>query len=168
MQRPSLFRLAPALLLVLPACASKGDFPSLAPRAVERELPSPDLPPPQTVVPDDPRLPSGLQPFLAEARKGQADFNRYVSAARAAVSRAGAPGSDSWVEAEQAISRVEAARSATAKAIADLDAYSVEQAKAHPLSPADLDRIREAVTQLQALSDAQGQEIAALQGRLRK
>jgi hypothetical protein len=169
--RPSLaFRfalLAPSLLLALAGCAAEGDFPSLAPRPVESELPGADRAPPEVVVPDDPALPAGLQPFLAAARQGEAEFDRAVASARTAVGRAGAAGSDSWVEAQQAISRAEAARSATAKAIADLDAYAVAQAKAHPLSPGDLDRVREAAAQLQAISDAQAREIANLQGRLR-
>jgi hypothetical protein len=160
--------LVPALLLFLPGCASQGDFPSLAPRPVESELPPADRAPPEAVLPDDPALPAGLQPFLAAARQGQAEFERSLPPARAAVGRAGASGTDSWVEAQQAISRVEAARNATAKAIADLDAYSLDQAKAHPLSPGDLDRIRQVVAQLQAIADAQGREVASLIAQLQK
>jgi hypothetical protein len=158
----------PALLLALAGCAEQGDFPSLAPRPVERELPGADLAPPEAVIPDDPQLPARLAPLVAAGRRGQAEFDREVAAARAAVGRAGAAGSDSWVEAQQAISRAEAARSATAKAISDLDALAVEQSRTRPLSPGDLDRIREAVAQLQAVADAQGQELARLVAGLRK
>jgi hypothetical protein len=153
-------------IALLAGCAPQGDFPSLAPRPVEKAFADSAEEPVRPVAADDPALPARLDTFVAAGRRGQADFDGDLEAARKAVARAGTSGSDSWIQAQQAISRVEAARSATANALADLDAFAIEQAKAHPLSPSDQDRIRRASEQLQAIAREQEEAVAALKSRL--
>ena len=168
MLTPRPLLLSAALLAGLTGCASSGSFPSLAPRPIERALAPPDVEPPRAVIADDPQLPARLQAFVAAGRGGQADFDAELTAARRAVGRAGGRGSDSWVEAQQAVSRLEVARATVANALSELNAYAVERAAAVPLSPGDRDRIREANAALQAIADGQQTELAALEGRLGK
>lgn len=168
MHLPRPHRLAPFALLALAACEPKSSFPSLAPRPMERALGPVDQAPPETAVADDPALPDRLRPLVEAGHASQAEFDKALAAARRVVAASGPPGSDSWVGAQQAVSRVQNASAPMAKALADLDAFAIEQAKAHPLSPGDQDRIQQANAELQALADAQRGEIEALQARLKK
>jgi hypothetical protein len=158
--------LAAAMLAALLAgCAAEGDFPSLEPRALERELAQTD-PPPPAPLPDDPALAARMAALAAEARRGEAEFEAALPAARAAVAGAGPAGGEAWIEAQQALSRLEAARGTTAKALADLDALALAEANRTSLSGADLERLRAAVAALQAVADRQHDEIAGLRARL--
>jgi hypothetical protein len=104
--------------------------------------------------------------LLASARKGNADFQAELPAARASVARAGAAGSDDWVEAQQAVSRLEGARAETAAAVTQLDALSIERA-ARPTNAADFQALLGALEIAQSLADGQKAEIDRLQGQLR-
>src|SRR5690242_16657459 len=98
-----LFR--PALLVLpLAACATGGDFPSLAPRPVEQlsmEEPVRVDPP----VAADPALRGRAAELLGEARRGDGQFDAAYARAVPIVRRAGPSGSDSWIEAQEHISR---------------------------------------------------------------
>jgi ABC-type transporter Mla subunit MlaD len=153
------------LAFLLAGCAAEGDYPSLEPRAVERELAEAD-PEPPAPLPDDPALAERVAALTAEARRGDAEFETALPAARAAVAGAGSAGGESWIEAQQALSRLEAARGATAKALADLDALALAEARRRPLSGADLERLRAAVAALQEIADRQHDEMAGLRARL--
>ena len=123
MKRALLFA---ATLLPLSACAATpaGDAPSLAKRPVEGRF---DVaPPPVAVTPPGP-LPSDLAGRLArweaDGAAGQQAFAAERSAAASLVSAAaGAPvASERWVVAQQAISRLTAARAPLTAALADID-----------------------------------------------
>jgi hypothetical protein len=160
---------APLMLFVtLAGCAARGPFPSLAPRAVEKELAALDeAKPVPTVLPDDPAVAAQTNALLAEARRGQGDFETASSAAEKMVRAAGSAGSDSWVEAQQAVSRLEAVRTRTATALGDLDAFVLERAQATPpLSAADFARIEAVIAEVQAIAARQQERIAALQSSL--
>lgn len=137
-----MFRPRFALLFVLLApagCATGGSFPSLAPRAVEQlsfEEPVKVDPP----VAVDPALRGRFAGLLAEARRGDGAFEAEFARALPRVRGAGAPGSDSWVQAQEAISRVEAARTVTTAALADYDRLLSEQS-ATPVNDAVWDDI---------------------------
>jgi hypothetical protein len=161
--RPNL--LLPALLALAAGCAPEGSFPSLAPRAVER-LSGEEPVRAQPSVPADPALSAEVAEILERARRGQTDFEAALPAARSAVARAGAPGSDAWVEAQQAVSRLEGARAETAAAVTQLDSLSIERA-ASPTNAADFQALLGAVEIAQSLADAQKAEIDRLQGQLR-
>src|SRR5688500_6763904 len=81
---------------------------------------------------------------------------------RAAASRAGAAGSDSWSEAQQALSRLETARARTTAALADLDRLAVERASAGTLGEADAQRMRAATAEIQGLADSQADRLQPL------
>jgi hypothetical protein len=147
----------PAAALLLPGCAADGSYPSLAPREAERLYASGD--PLQTTPEAAERsgLADRVAGFVASAAEGDEAFRRALAAAQPLAARAGTRGSESWIAAQQAISRVEAARAATTRALADLDMFASEQARQGPLSTADYQRLTGAVARLQAQADSQRQ-----------
>jgi hypothetical protein len=151
-------------------CAADGPYPSLAQRPAERayaeERDAPDPPPPY--YPDDPTLAAKLQPLVDQAEAGRGAFDAAYSAAAPLVAKAGASGSDSWIVAQQAVSRVTAAQAQTTRALADLDQLAVAQAAAGPLSETDAERLRQATSRLQGLADAQAERLAGLEASLRR
>lgn len=124
-----------ALPTLLAGCITHGPWPSLAQRPDERlTIDEPVRAAPQ--IADDSTLRVRINNLVAEARAGNAAFERdYDDAARAAA-RAGAEGSDSWMAAQQAISRVEAGRGRTSNAAAELHQLATARAD-EPTSEAD-------------------------------
>ena len=151
----------------LAGCAAPGPYPSLAPRPIEKALGEPAVPPVVAPLPDDPAVAARVASLLGEARAGDAEFRAALPAASAAVRRAGAVGSDSWIEAQQAVSRAETAESRTTRALADLDRFGVDQAVARALSPSDLARLQAASAQVQGIADSQHAEIVRMEAALR-
>jgi len=158
--------LAALIPLAASACAPEGPYPSLAPRPIEKAMAdSEELPAPAAIT-DDAGLPARIEALMVQARRGEADYQAALPEARAAASSAGASGSDSWIVAQQALSRLEAARAATAGALADLDALALAEASARPLSPADGERLNAATREAQALAERQRAEIVKLQAKI--
>ena len=124
------------VLLALSACAQQGEFPSLAPRPVEKAMAESEEEPAVRPVQDDPQLPARIAAFVEAGRRGQA------------------------------ISRRETTRATIANALSELDAYATEQARTRPLGPGDAERIREATETLQRLARDQERQSAELQARL--
>lgn len=178
--KPSLFLAATALL---GACASQEGFPSLAPRAVERELsgnpPPPCLPPgsaapaptpgaPAAVavaVADDPELGARIAALLAEARRGERAFSALLARAQASARRAGAAGSEAWIAAQQDVSRLEAARAPTVDALTELDRLALARSDA-AISEADRNRLVAAAEEVRRLAEAQREQLDRLNGTL--
>ncbi|HVQ09690.1 MAG TPA: hypothetical protein VMS43_14775 [Allosphingosinicella sp.] len=144
---------------LLAGCVTEGPFPSLAPRPDERltiEEPVREAP----IVADDPAVRARIADLLAEARQGNRTFEAdYGAAARAA--RGGLVGSNVWIEAQQALSRVEAARGRTAAAAAELHQLALERAD-QPMSAADREGLDEAVAEADRLLAAQQARIDRL------
>src|SRR5687768_6735352 len=117
------------LALLLPGCAPKGAFPSLGVRPVEQLSFDEPVRRAPVVAPD-----SGLAARIADlsdqANRGQRNFDALLPSARARASAAGGMGTVSWTEAQQALSRLEAARTLTVSALADLDRLAIERAAA--------------------------------------
>ena len=156
-----------ALLPGLSACAAPGPYPSLEPREVERRYAAGDPERVPTPAPDLPALQGSVAGLLAEGRRGDTAFESALAAARPLVARAGAAGSESWIAAQQALSRAEAARAPTVQAIADLDAYAADQTAKGPLSPQDAERVASATAQLQEMADRQHAALASLRSALK-
>jgi hypothetical protein len=155
--------LASLVLLALAAgCAAPGPYPSLAPRPAEKAYAEDSEERKPTPQPDDPALAREIDRLVAEARAGAADFDSAFPAAQAAAAAAGAAGSDGWVEAQQGLSRLEAARARTTAALADLDRLAVERAGAGTLGEADSERLRRATAEIQTLADAQTDRLQRL------
>lgn len=169
--------LVPTAALLLAGCAARGDFPSLAPRAVEGEL-SPaaggrcevaSLDPllaPAAPIGDNPMLAASLAELVERARKGEREFAELLPTARRAAARAGRSGSEPWIEAQQLVSRLESERSPTVDALAELDALGIARSEDRGTSPADRERVLAALQQVRALALAQRAELDRLTGEL--
>ncbi len=144
---------------LLAGCVSEGPFPSLAPRPDERlAIEEPVREAPQ--IPDDSALRVRINRLLGEARAGDTAFGRDYEAAARAAGRAGAEGSDSWIDAQQAYSRAEASRLRATDAAAELHQLALERA-ATPTSPSDLAALEAAIAQADAI-------VATQQARLNR
>ena len=161
---------AAAAVAALGGCAQSGPFPSLAERPAERAYAeeASRAPQPPPALPDDPAVARQIAALREEARAGQAEFDGAYGPAASAATRAGAPGSESWVEAQQLLSRATAAQARTARAVSDLDRYAIERASGAPLGEADMDRLRGAAADLQALAQGQTGRLERLEASLRR
>lgn len=160
MLRPLAALALPLSMLLAGGCARGGDFPSLAPRAVESL--SWDEPVRASVaVAPEPGLDAAVERALAEARRGEAEFRAVLPAARRLAAAAGAQGSESWIAAQQALSRAEAAREPTAAALAELNALAVARA-VQPTNEAQSAALQAALQSAAAISSAQIVDIDAL------
>jgi len=148
-------------------CRAQSDFPSLAVRPIEAQDPLAEPVRTAPVVASEPALRARAAELLALARRGEAAFDRAYRPAAAAARAAGAPGSESWVAAEQALSRAEAERAPTAAALADLDALASERA-ALPTNTEDFAIIRAAIEEAQTLARGQQQRYDALRTMIRR
>jgi len=125
---------------LLAGCAAGGPYPSLAPRAAEYDAAEGRPPPPclpgdvagVTATPTPAPAPAvnaalGRQvaALLAEARAGQSAFAAALPEASASAAKAGEARSENWVAAQQELSRLAAARTRGADALAGLDALAV-------------------------------------------
>lgn len=156
----SLAPAAPLLTLLIAGCATGGDFPSLAPRPVE-QLPFEEPIKVDPPVAPDPALRNRALGLLAEARAGDGAFEAAYAEAQGRVRGAGGAGTDSWVQAQEAISRVEAARLRTTTALADLDLLVSENSD-DPVNDALWAEIEEARRAAQALAEDQARRLAGL------
>jgi hypothetical protein len=151
--------LAIAAAALLSGCITHGPWPSLAPRPDEHLTIEEPVREAQQIA-DDSALRVRVNNLIAEARAGNAEFERDYGAAAQAAARAGAQGSDSWMNAQQAISRVEAARGRTSGAAAELHELAAARA-GQPTSLADQAALEAAIDQADAV-------VAAQQARLNR
>lgn len=163
----SLIKLSPLLLAAaLAGCAQAGDFPSLAPRAIEREgqAPAPATAPAEAGA--DAALLKRLSAIVESGEAGHRAFLAELASTGPVVGQASAsdPGGEAWVAAQQAYSRLEAARSPLLSALADLDVLRREQVdSANPGNHAALDN---AAQRLSAFDAEEGSALAELAAKL--
>ena len=157
-------------LLLLPAmsllagCIAPGPYPSLAMRPDENEpMTEPVRTPP--VVAADPALARRLAALVAAARQGDARFDEAYGPTERLARAAGATGSDSWVEAQQALSRLEASRGGTTDAAAEIDQLGRVRSD-QPTSADDQAAIRRALDEANMIAAAQLVRIRHLQALL--
>ena len=163
--RTSFIATALTATLLLSACVSNGEFPSLAVRDVEldRSTEAPARPPVDIAA--DPALRQRIEQLAARAQAGARAFDTEHGRAAAAGSAAGSEGSESWVVAQQALSRLEAARAETMRALGDLDEVAMERAAA-PTAPDDLAALNAAIAAVERLALAQQRRLDALRTRI--
>lgn len=123
-----LLALAPTLLVA--ACASDGDYPSLAQRPVERvggafeaDAAAPAPAPPPAPSAD---LVARLTSLQRDAASLHTQFTAAAPAATRLAAAAGATGSDSWAGAQVALADLDSLRSRVAVSLAELDALWVD------------------------------------------
>lgn len=157
------------LLLSLPACAATqaGDEPSLARRSVEGRF---DVAPPAVIAAPPGPLPTDLagrlQRWESDAAAGQQAFAAEREGAASAVSAAaGAPvASERWVVAQQAISRLTAARAPLTGALADIDRLYIDRSAEEAID--GLPAIYALRDRLAGLASTQDAILEALNGQL--
>jgi hypothetical protein len=157
-----MFRVARILIpcFLAAACATGGDFPSLAPRAVEQlafEEPIKVDPP----VAADPALRGRAAALLGEARAGDGAFEQAYARALPLVRAAGPSGSDAWLIAQEAISRAEAATIGTSRSLIELDLLLAEQSD-DPTNRGVWAELQEARAAAEALAADQRRRLASL------
>src|SRR6266571_2690621 len=111
------------VVLSLSACAAPGGpYPSLQPRAAEAIDPRVPVERPMNNRPVTPALASRLAELVAQGRSSDAAFEPAADQAEHLAAAAGAPQSEGWVAAQQALSVAAAARGPTTAALGDIDA----------------------------------------------
>ena len=94
-------------------------------------------------------------------------FRSAADQAEQLAASAGAPQSESWVAAQQALSAAIAAREPTGRALGDIDALGAERLQTvGGIAPNDLAAIQDAGAEVVTIDQRQAQTIAAIQRRL--
>ena len=152
----------------LGACApAGGPFPSLQPRAAEEIDPRVPVTRPMNDRPVTAALAARLGELVAQARSGDAAYAAVADQAEKLAAAAGAPQSEGWVAAQQALSAAVDARGPTVRALADIDAIGASMLQAQQgLAPADLAAIQSAGAEAGAIDQRQADRISAIQRRL--
>ena len=155
-------------ILLLSACAApQAGEPSLAPRAAEAIDPRVPIPSDVVAGPADPALTARIADLMAQVRSGDAGFQSAAQDAERLAAGAGPAQSESWIEAQQALSALVAARAPVTQAIADLDALAANRlAASGGILPGDLAAIQAATTEAGAIGQRQADTIDRLQARL--
>ena len=163
-------RFAPALLLALAltACATERvSLEGLRPRAAEAIDPRVPLPTEAVAGPVTGSLAERVAAAEARADGGRGRFAELLPAARAAAGRAGARGSESWLDAQQLLSGLVAARAPVTLALGDLDAIGGQALQGRgDLGVADRKRLFDAAQRIGAIDAEQQAAIAAIRASL--
>jgi hypothetical protein len=156
------------MVVLLSACAAPGGpYPSLQPRAAEAIDPRVPVERPINDRPVTPALAVRLAELVAQARGGEAAFGPAVAEAERLAANAGAPQSEGWTVAQQALSAAIEARGPTASALGDVDALGATALQTQGgIAPSDLAAIQGAAAEIAALDSGQAARIKALQERL--
>jgi hypothetical protein len=178
--RPPILALSAALLLSACAAAVDGEVPSLAKRPYEL---SPEQVEALANAPIDgagddglhdgpaPALPAAtaqaMQAALADHRAGYSAFIRDLPPARAAVvsARGAAVGSENWVVAQMALTRLDSARAPSVAALGALDALYAQTVSALGVQNARM--LADARWQVANDVDKQNRAVAELGAQLR-
>ena len=161
-------RLALLSSLALSACiAPGGPYPSLQPRAAEAI--DPRVPPVRPINdrPVTASLAAQLSALVEQARSGSGAFDAAASEAERLAAAAGAPQSEGWIAAQEALTAAIAARKPTATALGDIDALAAAALQRQGgFAPSDLSAIEIAQAEVAALDARQAARIDAVQKRL--
>lgn len=155
------------LIALLGACATSGEYPSLAQRPAERATGSftPDAPEVQPTAPSPPSadLVQRLASLQRDAETAHAEFTRATPAAERLAAASGAAPSDSWAAAQVALADLDSLRSRASIPLAELDTLWADASIAD--SPrSEIAQVRARVESLIAAEDA---VLARLRARVR-
>ena len=156
-----------ALLSVAGCSSTTVGEPGLAPRpaeAIDPRLPIPDTVP---AGPVNAELAQRLQALVEAARDGVSQFNAQESEATRLSAAAGPMASESWIVAQQALSRLVEQHGITTRAAADIDALAANRLEGqHWIRPADREAIAAAAAEVGSINSAQAADIARLNAQL--
>jgi hypothetical protein len=153
--------------MALAGCASSAAPPSLLPRPAEAIDPRVEVVRPMNDRPVNASLAGQLAALVGEARSGDAAFGPAAAEAQRLAASAGAPQSESWIAAEEALSRAVAAKEATARALGDIDSLGGDRLQANSgMAPSDLAAVQQASAQVFAIDQRQSETIKSIQAAL--
>lgn len=164
--RISSLLLISAALLGLSACGQPLQAPSLLPRAVEKQpIDMPVAEASEAQTPVDPALQAAIAKQVAAAQAGDQEFAGRRAAAEQAVAKASgkAQGSEDWVQAQEAITALESARTQVRDAAGAIDALRDDPANGTSGNRAAIDA---AAQQVGAIEQGESDTVAALTGKL--
>jgi hypothetical protein len=153
---------------ILAACSAPGGpYPSLQPRAAETIDPRLPVVRPVNDRPVSAALANRLAGLVDAGRSGNAGFDSAASEAERLAANAGAPQSEGWIAAEEALTAAIAARRPTATALGDIDALAANALQTQQgIAPNDLAAIKHAQEEVGGLDERQAARIHAVQKRL--
>ena len=154
--------------LALGACSAPGGpYPSLQPRAAEAIDPRLPVVRPVNDRPVTAALAERLSALVDASRSGNAAFDSAASEAERLAATAGAPQTEGWIAAQEALTAVIAARRPTVTALGDIDALAASTLQAQGgLAPNDLAAITRAQAEVGALDARQAARVDAIQKQL--
>ena len=140
---------------------------SLAPRAAEAIDPRVPIPGDVQSEPADPALAGRIDALLAEARSGVAEFERREAVAAGLAANAGPVSSESWVSAQQALSRLVEQFGVTTRVAADIDALASTRLQSNRwIRPGDREAIAAAQGAIASISEPQAAAVARIREQL--
>ena len=141
--------------------------PSLAPRAAESVDPRVPIPDPVPTGSVDPALAGQLQKLVGTVKAGVPQFDANEAAATRLAAAAGPIASESWIAAQQSLSRLVEQYGVTTSAAADIDALAANRLEGQRwIRPADRIAITAAASEVASISDAQSATIDRLTSQL--
>ena len=160
-------RTAATLVLasLLGGCAASSGYPSLAPRPIETISLAEPAPRPARTSTTTEAAAVRYQPLIDRVRAADADFRSTLADQRSVVERGrtAAPGTDAWGLAQQAYSRLVAARGPVQEAVSALQA---EAETPETQSDAELARAATAaLAEAKAIDATEAEALAALAPR---
>jgi hypothetical protein len=161
-------RVALLLIVAVSGCTVPGGpYPSLAPRAAEAIDPRVPVVRPMNDRPAGAALTARLAALVDQAQSGDAAFDAAVAEAERLAANAGAPQSEGWIAAQEALTAAIAARKPTANALGDIDEIGATALQTQRgIAPNDLAAIRSAAERVSAMDRRQAERIDAIQKRL--
>lgn len=156
-----------AVLVGACSTAGTGPEPSLAPRAAEAIDPQVPIPATVPIGPADGALVAKLEALVGQARGGVPLFQARQAEAERLAAAAGPIASESWVEAQQALSQLVEQYGVTTNAAADIDELaSVRLEGQRWIRPADQQAIAAAAASIAAISEPQAAAIKRLNNQI--
>jgi hypothetical protein len=155
-------------VLALSGCSTPGGpYPSLGHRTAETIDPRVEVRRPMNDRPVSAALASRLAALLDEARSGNAAFENSIGEAERLAASAGAPQSEGWIAAEEALTAAIAARKPTTTALTDIDDLAGTALQTQRgIAPNELAAIQSAAAEAGALDERQAAKVAAIQKKL--
>ena len=155
-------------IMLLSACSAPGGpYPSLQPRAAEAIDPRVPVVRPINNRAATASLVNRLSALVDQARSGNSAFDAAASDAERLAAAAGAPQSESWIAAQEALTAAIAARKPTGSALGDIDEIGATALQTQGgIAPNDLAAIRRAAAEVGSLDQRQAARVDAIQKRL--
>jgi hypothetical protein len=163
MRRTALLSIA-----ALSACSAPGGpYPSLQPRAAEAIDPRVPVVRPVNDRPVTASLAERLGSLVSQAQANNSAFDNAAAEAERLATAAGAPQSDGWIVAQEALTAAIAARQPTAQALGDIDALAASLLQTQGgIAPSDLAAIQRAQAAVDTLDARQSARVDAIQKQL--